>query len=193
MSRHSARTFRIAFAAALGIVLLAGASARSRQEVPTTVVILVRHAEKAAGSGDVPLSPEGEARARDLSAIARNAGVNAVVTTQYRRTRQTAEPLVAALHLEPEVVAASGDVAANATATADVIRRRLGGRTVLVVGHSNTIPAIVAALGGTKYPDICDAEYDALFVVVISAGAPPRTIRSRYGAASPREGCQAMK
>jgi broad specificity phosphatase PhoE len=153
--------------------------------IPPTVVLLVRHAEKAAGSGDVPLSADGQGRARALVDVGRGAGVTTIVTTQFQRTKQTAAPLAQALGIVPTVVGAGADIAQHARAVADTIRRRFDGQTVLVVGHSNTIPAIVAALGGTRHRDLCDAEYDALFVVVIGTEGPVRTVRTRFGAPSP--------
>ncbi|HET8786496.1 MAG TPA: hypothetical protein VFM38_12730, partial [Candidatus Limnocylindrales bacterium] len=78
-------------------------------------------------------------------------------------------------------------------AVADTIRHAYAGKTVLVVGHSNTIPAIVAALGGPRFPDLCDSEHDALFVMVLD-GRTTRLVRSRYGEPSPpTEGCAAMR
>jgi hypothetical protein len=56
------------------------------------------------------------------------------------------------------------------------------GGTVLVVGHSNTVPAIVGALGAPQPKDLCDSEYDQVFTVVLGDGGSPRLIRSRYGA-----------
>jgi hypothetical protein len=60
----------------------------------------------------------------------------------------------------------------------------LAGGTVLVVGHSNTIPAIVGALGAPQPKELCDSEYDQVFTVVLGDTGPPRLIRSRYGAPS---------
>jgi broad specificity phosphatase PhoE len=161
--------------------LLSGAAPRP---VSDTVVLLVRHAEKAGASGDVALSPDGEARARALVDVARQAGVSAVITTQFQRTKQTAAPLAKSLGITPDVIEAKGATDAHASAIADAIRQRFAGRVVLVVGHSNTVPAIIAALGAPKFPDLCDEQYDALFVVVLPSDASPRLIRSRYGATS---------
>ena len=148
---------------------------------PPTVVLLVRHAETATQPPqDPPLTENGAARARALVAVARDANVTAIITTQFERTRKTAEPTAQALHVTPEVVDA-GPVAQHAKAVADQILKHAGG-TVLVVGHSNTIPAIVGALGAPQPRDLCDSEYDQLFVVVIGDTGPPRLIRSRYGA-----------
>lgn len=162
-------------------------------EAQATIVVIVRHAEKAGPSGDVALSDEGTVRASGLVAIAREAGVSGIITTQFQRTRQTAAPTALALGITGDVVAASAAVGAHAKAIADLVRDRFGGKSVLVVGHSNTVPAIVGALGGPVLQDICDAEYDGIYVMVLSPDAAPRLVRSRYGARSETAGkCGAM-
>lgn len=168
----------------LGTAFVFGAGpVRQPASAPPTVVLLVRHAEKAAQpAANPPLTEAGTARAQALSAVARDAGVTAIITTQYERTRKTAEPTALALHVTPEVVDA-GPATQHAKAVADQVLKHAGG-TVLVVGHSNTIPAIVGALGAPQPRDLCDSEYDQLFVVVIGDTGPPRLIRSRYGAPS---------
>jgi broad specificity phosphatase PhoE len=160
---------------------------------PPTVVLLVRHAEKAAEPGqNPPLNEAGAARAQALVAVARDAGVTAIITTQFDRTRQTAEPTAVAMHIAPEVVEV-GALAQHAGAVASQVLKHAGG-TVLVVGHSNTIPAIVGALGAPRPRDLCDSEYDQLFVVVLGDTGPPRMIRSRYGAASAEDpSCPTMQ
>jgi broad specificity phosphatase PhoE len=175
---------------ALVLSLLVAPVTLAAQAIPATVVILVRHAEKeAAPANDPPLTAGGRTRAAALLAVARDAGVGAIITTQFVRTRATAEPVATALGVQAIVVPAAG----GAQAVADTIRHAYAGKTVLVVGHSNTIPAIVAALGGPRGPDLCDAEYDALFVMVLD-GPTPRLIRSRYGEPSPpAAGCGSMR
>ena len=146
---------------------------------PPTVVILVRHGEKEAQPPqDPPLSEKGKARAMALVDVARQAGITAIVTTQFERTRKTAEPTALELKITPEIVQAGG--AAHPKAVADQVMKHAGG-TILVVGHSNTIPAIVGALGAPQPKDLCDSEYDQLFTVVLGDGGPPRLIRSRFG------------
>ncbi|MFN8667711.1 MAG: phosphoglycerate mutase family protein [Gemmatimonadaceae bacterium] len=158
-----------------------------------TVVLVVRHAEKAGPSGDVPLSAAGEARAQALVAIGREAGVSAIITTQFQRTRQTAAPLATALGITPEVIDVKGGVAEHVQGIATAITSRFAGRTVLVVGHSNTVPAIVGALGGPKLPDLCDDMYDDLFTVVVSAEGKARLVHAKYGTPStPGAACAAM-
>ena len=178
---------------ALSAVLTAGAPPpRTAGTAPPTVVILVRHAEKAGQPAqDPPLTRDGQRRAAALVEIARGAGVSAIITTQYERTRKTAEPTAAALRITPEVID-TGPLARHAGVVADRILQHAGG-TVLVVGHSNTIPAIIAALGAPEPKELCDNEYDQLFVVVIGDTGPPRLIRSRYGVPSRGgAGCPSM-
>jgi broad specificity phosphatase PhoE len=175
-------------------VFVLGSGPRPRPATaPPTVVLLVRHAEKGTQPAqDPPLSEAGVERARALVAVARDAAVTAIITTQFERTRRTAEPTATALHITPEVVQA-GAMPAHAKAVADQVLKHAGG-TVLVVGHSNTIPAIVGALGAPQPRDLCDSEYDQLFVVVIGDAGPPRLIRSRYGAVSADDpSCAAMQ
>ena len=163
-------------------------------QAQATTVILVRHAEKGdAPASDPGLTNAGVARARALMAIARDAGVTAVITTQFARTRETARPAAEALGITPEVARASGSAAQHAQDVARMVQAHAGG-VVLVVGHSNTIPAIVTALGAPQPPPICDSEYDDLYVVTLAPNAPARVIHARYGAPSPAEaGCGAMK
>ena len=190
----------LAGAVALGALLLvppAAGAALARPAAPDTstgvaqaaptVVILVRHAEKAAEPGADPrLSADGEQRARALAEALRGSGVQAVVTSQFQRTRATAAPLATALGITPDVVPASGDVAMHARQVAELVLSRHAGRTVLVVGHSNTIPAIVRALGGEATGDIPDPVYDRMYVVLRDPGSQAgRTMQVRFGQATP--------
>lgn len=164
----------------LACIILAGAPASAQSK--TTFVILVRHAEKAAEpAADPSLTPAGTARARALAAALASTRVEAVITTELVRTRETARPLAESRGLTLEIVH-TGARDAHAKAVADAVRAHAG-QTVLVVGHSNTIPAIIAALGGPKLPDICDTQYSNLFVLVVGEGRADLVVSS-YGAPS---------
>ena len=166
---------------ALALTLPAAAAAQA----PTTVIV-VRHAEKAADDPrDPELNPAGQARAQALTAALQGAGVDAIITTQFKRTRNTAAPLAQALGITPEVIAAAGPSHVNDVAAAV---RRHAGHTVVVVGHSNTVPAIIAALGGPRLPDLCDSQYADFFVLVMDGSPQPSLIRSTYGTPSPAPG-----
>jgi phosphohistidine phosphatase SixA len=153
-----------------------------------SLVLLVRHAEKATEpADDPPLTGAGVARAQALATALRDARVTSVITTQLRRTRDTAFPLATARGLTPEVVpVATGALPAHVEATVTAIRRHAGD-VVLVVGHSNTIPAIIAALGGPLLPDICDSAYSNLFILQLGGG-DPRLVQAHYGVPDPDPG-----
>ena len=147
-----------------------------------SLVVLVRHAEKAAEpASDPPLTAAGVARAQALAAALRDAEVSAIITTQLRRTRETAQPLAMRRGLTPEVVPINrGAIAAHVETAVAAVRRHAGG-VVLVVGHNNSVPAIIAALGGPRLPDICESVYANLFVLV-ATGGEVRLVQSHYGA-----------
>ncbi len=158
-----------------------------------TTVIVVRHAEKAAEpAADPPLTGAGAARAQALSDYVRGMPVAAIVSTDFVRTRATAAPLAARLGLAPEIVDARARD--HARVVADGILAHHRGQTVVVVGHSNTVPDIVAALGAPRPANICDGEYDNLYVVRVLGGRDATVERRTYGA--PRAvdaSCRAMK
>jgi len=148
-----------------------------------TVIIVVRHAEKAAVEGnDPPLSEAGARRAERLAALAAEAGVEAIYTTQFKRTRETGRPAAERLKLTPVAVEVTRENAP--THAADLAREILSkhkGKTVLVVGHSNTAPQIAGALSGRSLAPLDDAtDFETLFVVVVPESGPARLIRSKY-------------
>ncbi len=148
---------------------------------PVTVIV-VRHAEKAAQpAGNPPLSPGGVARAAALDSALADANVTAILVTPYLRNSETAAPVAKRFGLTPLVVPITpqGGVKLHATAMA-AKARELGG-TVLVVGHSNTVGAVVEALGGPKVGDLPDSEYTQLWTVVVREGVVT-VVRSRFGA-----------
>lgn len=161
--------------------------------ITPTLVVIVRHAEKSGPTGDVPLSAAGEMRAATLAQTLAGAHVAGVITTNVQRTRQTAAPTARAAGLTPIEVSPQSDVANHAAEIAGIIRARFAGRTVLVVGHSNTVSAIVRALGAAAPPDLCDSEYSHLFLVESFGGDSARVVDGRYGAPDPevRTGCPA--
>lgn len=167
----------------LGALLVLGiATPPAGAQAPTTVII-VRHAERATEPADDPvLTPAGSERAEALLAAVRGAGITHILTTELSRTRLTAAPTATALGITPATVSTRSPQ--HVAAVIDSVRARAGG-VILVVGHSNTVPGIVNGLGG-QAPEICDMEYDNLYVVTLPpAGANPRVIRSRYGRATP--------
>jgi phosphohistidine phosphatase SixA len=160
-----------------------------------TTVYLVRHAEK---STTVPTDPDpditnaGKQRAEALATRLGASGVTAIIATQFKRTQETAEPLATVLGIAPEIILAGREDHADSVAAA-VLRHR-GGK-ILVVGHSNTIAPIIAALGGPRLPNLCDSQYSELFVLYIPASGHVELLRQHYGARDPApdEACQEMQ
>jgi broad specificity phosphatase PhoE len=146
-------------------------------------VILVRHAEKAATPANDPdISAAGQARAQDLKTRLAGAGVTLVIHSEARRTKQTAKPTADAAHAPMKQIAAG--VADPVTPVVAAIKAAGTKATVLVVGHSNTIPAIARKLGDPAPPDIADNVYDTM--IVIQLGKPKsKVIHARYGAPTP--------
>jgi broad specificity phosphatase PhoE len=174
-----------AVALTIGVALPGRLAAQEHQHgaaataAPVTTVILVRHAERATEPANDPvITAEGQDRARRLLQVVKDAGVNAILTTQFQRTKLTAQPVAEALGLTPEVVAASGQ--SHPAEVAKHIREKLSGKTVLVVGHSNTINAIAAALGAAHPGVIEDSVYDNLYVVTLGADGKGRIIKAKF-------------
>jgi broad specificity phosphatase PhoE len=172
----------------LGAILSATAHAQ-----PSTV-ILVRHAEKVSQTDpDAVLSDIGMQRAKDLAAALVDAHVATIFTTQFVRTKLTAAPL-AALAKAHTLVVPTSSTPSYAADMAATIRSVPAGDVVLVVGHSNTIAAIIAALGGPKLPNLCDSQYSMMFILEMAGGGPPRLIRAHYGNPDPVDAaCATMK
>jgi broad specificity phosphatase PhoE len=178
------RRHATAFALLLGALLLPAASPPPAGDADT-VIIVVRHAERddSAGGEDPPLSAAGVDRAAALRDALGHAGVGTILVSNRRRTAQTAAPLAEALHLTPIVAPIDAPADAYARALAERARREHRGQVVLIVNHSNTVPLIVRALGGTA-ADIPDHQFDDLYVMTITAAGTVRSIRARYGRTS---------
>ncbi len=122
-------------------------------------------------ASDPDLSAAGHARAESLARVLKDAGVTAIYATEFKRTQETAAPLAKAIGV-PVTTVPSKDLAALVTH----IKAAKG--NVLVVGHSNTVPDIVKALGVTAPVTVEDGDYDNLFVVRL--GGTPSAIRLHY-------------
>jgi phosphohistidine phosphatase SixA len=159
-------------AALLALIL----STTATVAVAQTTILLVRHAERAdSGSGgmssDPSLSAAGRARALRLAEVLKDTKLTAVFATEFKRTQQTAAPTAKAQHLTLTTMPA------DQTATL-VNKLKAATGTVLVVGHSNSVPEVMTALGVTPPVTIADGEFDNLFIVI--TGTPPRLVRLRY-------------
>lgn len=144
---------------------------------PNATFVLVRHAEKIDdGSRDPPLSATGQARAHALAAMLRDAPLRAIYATAYRRTQATVAPAANAHALPVTTYEAELD----ATDFAVRLRRDHDDGTVLVVGHSNTIPAIAAALCACRVAPMADDEFDRRITVEFDARGDAVLREDRY-------------
>ena len=171
LALSSPRRFLLALALIVVAFPLRAADAPAR----ATTLFVVRHAEKAPGDGDVPLSPVGRERAALLARTLKDAQVTRVFTSQMARARETATPLAEALKLTSEVVPAQ-----DPDALVTALRALPRGTTALIVGHSNTVPVIVERVAGTKVQPIAEDEFDRLLVLTIGDGSVTVTTL-RYG------------
>jgi broad specificity phosphatase PhoE len=120
-------------------------------------VYVIRHLQKESGA-DPALTAEGRAGASALAELLADKGVTAIYATETRRAMETAAPLAARLGIaitpyDP------GDPAALAKVAAGVKG------AILVVGHSNTVPQLVASFGGAEPAAIADDEFGTLYIV----------------------------
>ena len=146
-----------------------------------TVILIIRHAEKSSAPGqDPPLSPAGEARAQALVQIARTAGIQKIYASEFQRTQQTVQPLATALGLTIDTTFQGKDLSGLSN---DILTNHRG-QTVLVVHHTNTVPQIIAQLGGGVVPTIDDArEFDRFYIIHHRRSGTTVTLL-KYGAAS---------
>jgi len=144
----------------------------------TTTIYLVRHAEKAShpGDADPPLSEEGQARAAALDRTLASIPLTAIFVSQFRRTGETVARVAESKGIRPAVIDAR-----QVSKLVETIRSEHPGASVLVCGHSNTVPAIIAALGVGEKVAIGEEDYDDLFMVTLDAGDEVTLRHLHYG------------
>lgn len=184
----------VAWQLAASVLLLTGCgrsappTPRASPDVQEHRIVVVRHAEKAPTPVNDPvLSAVGIARGVALDSALQPMVVTDVVVSHLQRTRLTAAAVIARVRPQVHVVPiGSAGTAAHVQSVADTVRaiaRTQGARGILVVGHSNTVAPIIAALGGPTLPDLCDSQYSRFFVVTLHTGAPTTMQQRTYGAA----------
>lgn len=153
-------------------------------------VFLVRHAEKEdEPKQDPPLKKEGVLRSQELARLLGDAGVKTIVTSQFARTKQTAEPLASKAGLTVTSISLKSNPSnprlIAEESTAEVVNKILehAGESVLVVGHSNSVPDVIKMLGGDVVPTIDEKKFDDLFIVTVYAKGKARVVHLKYGPA----------
>jgi phosphohistidine phosphatase SixA len=160
----------------LGLALLVMAGWLLVESQATTTVVLVRHAEKMVVGDDPGLTDLGAGRARALVRVLNGVEVSAIYASQFRRTQDTVAPLGRAKELEVTVM--------DARAPEVLIERIMSqdyGNVVVVAGHSNTVPDLIARLGAEGVPELSESDYDDLFIVVIPWFGEVSMTRLAYG------------
>ncbi|HYJ84744.1 MAG TPA: phosphoglycerate mutase family protein [Pyrinomonadaceae bacterium] len=181
MKRVGAVLPSLVMIAMLSALSLSTYSRAATQENPTTpmTVILVRHAEKMVvppENKDPDISLEGEKRAAELAKMFADAGIGAIFVSQYKRTQQTVKPLADKLG-----IAAMPIQAQKTPELIKQIRAQKPGQVVLVAGHNNTVPEVIAALGGPKLPIIPETQYDNLYILTVNGDGSAKLLRLKYG------------
>lgn len=172
------RNFPSAFpfpSVALSAILLVATSILHPCDTLAQTVIVVRHGQKLDNSTDPALSPQGEARAARLAETLVASRVTAIYTTQYKRTMLHATPAARRLGVTPLVV----DGRDTETLLAK-IRAHGKDDVVLVVGHSNTVPAIIKGLGHTTPVVVGEDDFDDLFIVAVKPNSAPTVVNLKY-------------
>lgn len=136
------------------------------------IVILVRHAERLPSATDPSLNAAGKRRALLLAGMLADAGVTAIFTSGARRTKETAAPLASKVGAIPRAIDED---------TAKAREQIVGaGACVVVVGHSDTVPELIAALGGPSDVAIEHDAFDRMFVLSATPSAPASLLAMRY-------------
>ncbi|MCW5911849.1 MAG: histidine phosphatase family protein [Cyclobacteriaceae bacterium] len=145
----------------IGFLLLQSYSWTQAQ--PVTTVILVRHAEKGTDDPKDPeLSEAGKQRAQRFAQVLKDTKVDAICSTPYKRTRSTVAPLAEAKGLSVHHYNPSKKE------EIDQILQKFAGGTIVVAGHSNTVPGFANYLTGkSEFQDFDDSDYDNLLVVTV--------------------------
>ena len=146
-----------------------------------TIIYLVRHAEKETGKDPV-LNEKGMQRSGDLMRLMLDKHVSRIYVTQYRRTQITADSLSKRMRID--TVHYTADTTGN-DLVSKINEKKDWGKTILVVGHSNTIPALIRKLGVEYYivKELPETEFDNLFMITYKKHDPKLTV-AKYGAPS---------
>jgi broad specificity phosphatase PhoE len=149
------------------IVLFAFPSCNQKAEKKEDVstYYLIRHAEKDRSdttNRNPELTEEGLRRAELWATHFKDIKFDAVYSTDYMRTKQTAIPTAKANNVELQLYNPSDMKIEEFIA-------KTKGKTVLIVGHSNTTPTFTnALLGEEKYEDIADDNNSNLYIVTVT-------------------------
>lgn len=154
-----------------------GTTASAKRADATVIFVVVRHAEKGTDDArDPSLNDAGRTRAYRLAQLLSDAPLTAVYATAYRRTQQTAQP-AADGH---DIGVTTYDAKMSGAVFASQLRAVHARGTILVVGHSNSVPGIVAALSGTAVETMQDDQFDRIYRISIDPEGKATLSRRSY-------------
>ncbi|MEN9686902.1 MAG: hypothetical protein RLZZ28_2688 [Bacteroidota bacterium] len=155
-----------------GLFLLFTCCPLLRLNAQTTTIFVFRHAEKDTSQpgstqmqADPPLSKAGLERALKIPEILKNYRPDSIYSTNFTRTKETARPLLIKFNksiqlYDPKLLKQFSEQLLLYT-----------GKTIVVIGHSNTSPALVNLLiGENRYPNLADSVYNQYWMVTITDG-----------------------
>jgi phosphohistidine phosphatase SixA len=144
------------------------------QSEKETVIFLVRHAEKSLESTDNPsLSEKGKQQALHLAQILQNTGIEAIFSTDTKRTKETAQPLAEKLGLTTELYSSKDKNFAGS------LLQKYSGKKIVLIGHSNTLPDFLNFFSQSNQYQPSD-NYGDLFVIVIKPRQPATILKLHF-------------
>ena len=163
----------------LALVVLAAGALAFYRSTGTTLVLLMRPAEKDPGTiADPPLSAEGEERAQRLARMFGEAspavGLDAIYVSDDRRAQQTAAPLAERLHRPPTVFAG-----AEAVGIARHLLHEHVDGAVLVIAGGTSFPLVLRALSGNEPPAVAPDDSEVMYLLSIPSFGRARLLRVR--------------
>jgi phosphohistidine phosphatase SixA len=167
----------------LAISLIAGCRSDSNSNKNKTsgdvkTILLVRHAEKTNQSEDPPLSVSGRQRAIRLAKMLKAHPISAVYSTDFERTKSTAEPISAIHSLETQIYGTS-----DLTQLRSKLHTLETGEMAVVVGHSNTTPVVVKLLDEKSSFNLIDeSDYENIFIVEIDQKGKVKSMKTTFDA-----------
>lgn len=146
-----------------------------------SMVILVRHAEKVSDEPDSPLTEDGNRRAQDLLSVLEFSKIDHIISSQFKRNIDTIKPFADSNGIAITVFAADLN---NPEIQSDLIVKDINekhlGKSILIVGHTNTIPLIIEKLLEKKV-DLKDIAYHDIFIINLTSSGKKSLVRAQYG------------
>jgi phosphohistidine phosphatase SixA len=164
----------------LFLILLIFAFPFSLKAQKSTIIYLVRHAEKVTSdpnNKDPQLTEKGQKRAIDLANKLKKQKLSSIYVTDFQRTKLTAQPIADKKSLQIKIYNPK-----DLKAFVETILQENIGKKIMIVGHSNTVLETIEAMGGKRpIEKILDNEYDYFFTVNLSESGLIEVKFEHYG------------